>query len=158
MMSTGVFIMNIHLPKKKNGFTLIELLVVMTIIAIIATLGITAYLNAMRNTRNTKSISNLNAMQSAFEQYYGVNGQYEGDAGNACTTMGATLQGGTLPTAQTPASPYVSTCTDTGYCVCAPLEGTGGAVKGGNSDANNCTDFNTAVAGTGAFYCVQNKQ
>lgn len=154
--------MNIQLPKKKNGFTLIELLVVMTIIAIIATLGITAYLNAMRNTRNAKTISNLNAMQSSFEQYYSVAGTYSA----TCSDMSSGIQSGTLPT-EVPGAPAfaVNDCNAADYCVCANLEGNGEtlasqtvSVKGGNATGITCNAATFVTTGIAPYFCIKNQQ
>jgi prepilin-type N-terminal cleavage/methylation domain-containing protein len=140
--------------RNKSGFTLIELLIVMVIIAILATLGIVAYTDALRNARNSRRISHLNSMQAAFEQFYSTNGAYA-----AFATMDTALQGGVVPTAPTPGVGYTyqQTGATTDYCICATLEG--GTVRGGNaSNGDACPSPTYTSNGSGAFYCVQNKQ
>lgn len=148
------------LRNKRSGFTLIELLIVIVIIAILATLGLVAYGYALKNARNARRISDLNAIQAAFEQYYTANGAYVNGCGGA---MDDSLQGLVLdPNTKAPYS-GATTCSTVAYCICAALEpGSGNAgsaeVRGGNSDNASCTDYVTTTDGAGEYYCVQNRQ
>lgn len=144
---------------RKSGFTLIEILIVTVIIGILATLGLIAYSSALKNGRNARRISDLNAIQAAFEQHFTGNSAYVAGCGGV---MDDSLQGG-IPTDPNGGS-YTGAggCTTTSYCVCAALEpaGSGAAgsspVRGGNSGNATCTSYTTN--GSGAYYCVQNRQ
>lgn len=55
---------------KKSGFTLVELLVVISIIALLSVVGAIVYSTVLKQGRDSKRQSDLNAIQSALEQYY----------------------------------------------------------------------------------------
>ncbi len=133
------------LLRKNLGFTIIELLVSMVIIGLLASLAVASYRSARQNSRNAKRRGDMVAIQQAFEQYYMANQTYA----TPCTTMGTGYLQGSFPTETLVGwNAYSLTCTTSGYCICARLEGG----SGGNSTNNACS------FGTGEYFCVQNQQ
>jgi len=140
-----------------KGFTLIELLAVIAIIAILAAMGLVAYTSAQKTARDARRVSDMKAVQSAFEAYAGQNNGIYGTA----SAMYANLQNGAAP--QDPInktvdgvnyiySISVTAGTPGTYCACAKLE-----TNKGNKTVNNCTNTGW-VNGTGGYYCVKNQQ
>ncbi len=130
--------------KKNKGFTLIELLVVIAIIAILSTVVMAGLNSARAKGRDAKRISDVKALQTAFELYYDSCGRYPAamtTASNTGCTGGESL--GTymnpMPTAPTPeAAPagYVYASADgTTYSVVFGLEGKTGALGSGSHTA-----------------------
>lgn len=58
----------------ERGFTLIELLVVVAIIGILAAIAIPQYATYKQQAADSKAKSDLHNMATAFEAYYGSNG------------------------------------------------------------------------------------
>lgn len=95
--------------KNTRGFTLIELLVVIVIIGILATLGIQTFTGAQAKARDTQRISNVQALESAVEQYYQQYGEYpSGTPSTSAVAAGATAVNN-WATLATELKPYLST-------------------------------------------------
>lgn len=139
--------------QKSRGFTLLELLVVISIIGLLIALGVASYTTAQQNGRDAKRRSDMKAVQSAFEQYYAVNGAYPDDAG--CTPADPAIT--SVMPAGLPSDPkpgqtaYSFSCSTDAYCSCALLE----KQDGGNAAAPSGTSCNL---GTGSYFCVENLQ
>jgi len=143
--------------KKFNfGFSLLELLVVISIIGILVSISAAAFNVAQRTSRDSRRRADIKAMQDAFEQYMAENTSYA-----ACSTM-ATYDSGSGPLLPSglPVDPRNSGsfvyntatgCDDTGYCVCAYLEG-----SSGNADAPTGASCNYTAGGD--YYCLTNLQ
>jgi prepilin-type N-terminal cleavage/methylation domain-containing protein len=137
----------------EKGFTLVELLVVITVISLLVALGGASYMNSMRSGRDAVRRGDLNALQQAFEQYFGENNsQYNDD----CEAMAAPYLRGDYPQdpignpAEYTNDPnYESTCTVNGYCICAMLE---------QDDLGNSTTSDCSSWGTGDWFCIENQQ
>ncbi|PIY80509.1 MAG: hypothetical protein COY80_02565 [Candidatus Pacebacteria bacterium CG_4_10_14_0_8_um_filter_42_14] len=131
------------LLKKNSGFTLIELLVVVSIIAILVVVGLVSFTDAQRKAKNSQKISDLKALQTAYEQYYVTNGSmYSSDA--TCDLMkndpDAGLSGDYTD--------FTFSCPDgLEYCVCVSLDN-----GQGNAAADNCSGT------TGQYQCIENLQ
>ncbi|MDP2638860.1 MAG: prepilin-type N-terminal cleavage/methylation domain-containing protein [Candidatus Azambacteria bacterium] len=84
-----------------KGFTLLELLVVIGIIGLLASILVVNLSSARRRARDTKRVSDVRAMQTAVEDYYGKNAFYP-------TSIGALVTGNFLPLRPTdPLAPSV---------------------------------------------------
>lgn len=55
---------------KKNGFTLIELLIVVAIIGILAAIAVPNFLNAQLRAKISRAMGEMQAVESAYLQYY----------------------------------------------------------------------------------------
>ena len=128
---------------KKSAFSLIELLVVIAIIGILVSVATVSYTTIQKRSRDSRRMTDMKAVQNAFEQYYGDNNMYPTD----CLLSPVYLPSG-FPIDPKNSDPYVytSSCT-AGYCYCARLE-----MGGGNATNATCT------FGSGSFYCVKNLQ
>lgn len=62
--------------KLHKGFTLIELLVVISIIGLLSTLAVVSFGNARQKSRDTKRLSDIKAIQSGLELYFGDKDAY----------------------------------------------------------------------------------
>jgi len=147
------------------GVTLIELLVV---IAILSILSIALFMTInpivqIERGRDSRRISDVKAMQSAFEQWYSLNDSVY-DSTNGCANMAEdTIQGEVLPLSPGNAA-YVCQAAlgegvDDSYCVCAELQNKTMQERFGNSFNNRC-NWDTALA-PGALrthYCQSNLQ
>ena len=135
--------------KLQSGFTLLELLVVISIIGILLAVAGVAFSSAQQQGRDSRRVSDMQAVQKAFEQYYSQNGTYSA----TCTTMvtGGGLSVQPLDPVNTGLYSYNYTCTASTYCVCAYLNGS----TRGNSTSNACAFSNT---GTRQYFCVRNLQ
>ncbi len=64
--------------KTERGFTLIELMVVISIIAILSMIGLTMYSSAQKASRDGKRRADIQAIQTALEEYRTDKGYYPG--------------------------------------------------------------------------------
>lgn len=137
--------------KHQLGFTLLELLVVISIIGILIAVGTAAFTTAQKKGRDARRVSDMKAIQSAYEQYFAENNTYA-----TCGTMASALSGGSMPVDPKNVSPNVYTCNGStaGYCACAKLEGTAGANSTASSSDVTCS-FSTSSP---TYFCVQNLQ
>ncbi len=136
------------LSANKKGFTLIELLVVIAIIGIVMSIGVANLITAQRQARDASRRQIIHNIQTAFEQYYGVNGVYP-----TSTTLTQAFENGEAP--QDPRQDVTpidyNGLSTTSYCVCATLEG-----GGGNTSARSGTNCTWATDGN--YYCAHNQQ
>jgi len=131
---------------KKSAFSLIELLVVIAIIGILVSVATVSYTTIQKRSRDSRRMTDMKAVQNAFEQYYGDNTMYPA----SCSLSPTYLPLG-IPIDPKNSTPYIygtdAVCSSTGYCYCARLE-----MGGGNATNATCT------FGSGSFYCVKNLQ
>lgn len=138
--------------KKYQGFTLLELLIVIGLIGILVAVATTSYGTIQKKSRDGRRMSDMKAIQNAFEQYYAdMQGTYPKSV-NDITATGTYVPGG-MPTDPKNTDTYVYTVTydalnGATYCACALLEGG----SGGNATDATCT------FGAGSYYCVKNLQ
>lgn len=136
---------------KKGGFTLVEVLITASIIAILAAivLGFTSQ-GVLQRSRDAQRVTDMTNIQKAFEQYYGVHGNYA-----SCNDMDDEFQGGQRPMVGPQGDNYFCTADAIAYCACAQLE----TDREVNSDGINgvggiyCLFDNS---GDEEYYCVQN--
>lgn len=132
----------------KKGFTLFELLVSISIIGILTALISFSFSAAQRKARDSRRMQDMKAVQSAAEQYYGLNSY----SYPLSTTTPWVVNSQTVleiyPTDPKSGS-YVSSFSATAYCVCALLENT----TSGNASNSTCT-----FAAGGSYFCVKNQQ
>lgn len=130
----------------KRAFSLIELLVVISIVAILVAVATASYSTMQKKGRDSRRVSDMKAVQNAFEQYYGDNNMYP----TTCSLSTTYLPMG-FPIDPKNSTPYIygtdAVCNSSSYCYCALLE-----VGGGNATNTTCT------FGSGSFYCVKNLQ
>lgn len=128
-----------------RGFTLIELLVVIAVMGIITAIATASYSTAQKKARDSRRISDMKAIQNAFEQSYAENHVYPDGCAIDAEYMPMGLPSN--PNANA-AYAYTGVCDATTYCYCAPLESsTGNATE----DCDNGVDI-------GKYYCVHNLQ
>ena len=132
--------------KRQRGFTLLELLVVVSIISILLALGVVAFSTAQRKSRDAKRQGDIKAMQDGFEQFYAVEGSYDG----ACAAGSEYFPGG-LPVDPKDQTAYACDDGEDDYCVCATLE-----TGGGNATSVSCDDYGSTSDGD--YYCLTNLQ
>lgn len=154
-----------RLPAGRHGFTLMELLVVVAIIGILIAIAAASYGTLQKAARDSRRVSDIKAIQTAWEQYFADpnnNQSYPGPVGAtvACTTDLMTSSTTFLPVGF-PTDPKTgvayptvsggSSCSSSSYCFCAGME----TSEGGNSaaDCNNNSD-----AQYKSYYCVRNLQ
>ena len=133
----------------RRGFTLIELLVTISIISIVASLLAGNFINSQKRGYDAKRQGDMRTIQSAFEQYFAVNGVYPVND----TEAGSAFPSTNIPTDPRGNSPYIYARTYTGgtsYCVCAALE-----IIIGNATDTSCT-YGTGE--TAINFCVSNLQ
>lgn len=142
----------------KYGFTLIELLVAVGIISIIIALGTVSYTNTQKKARDSKRTSDLNAIQTAMEQYYLTCGYSypmptDGVINNIiCTTPPPSVILPTMPVDPLNATPYLcqGACDGSEYIICPPnVRETGGTPY--LMETQDCTVSNSTC-------CIVNKQ
>jgi len=96
----------------------------------------------------------MQAVSTAFEQYYSNNDSAYDATSTTCATMAAdtTVLPAGLPSDPKNVAPYTYTwgCTSTSFCVCAQVEATGK----GNSSTSGC-NFSGSPKN---YYCVKNAQ
>lgn len=131
---------------KHKAFSLIELLVVIAIMGILVAIATVSYTTIQKRARDSRRVTDLKALQQAFEQYHGDYSVYSAN----CLLSTTYLPSG-LPTDPKNSAPYVyngdTSCTASGYCYCALLE-----TGGGNAIDDDCT------FGSGSYYCIKNVQ
>ncbi len=130
--------------KKERGFTLIELLAVILIIALLSAIGMAVYAGAQKRARDARRRADIQAIADAFEQYnintgeypvsvstptqYYVNAQVPKDpkstVGGACPA--------TAPFYCYACNQNGSSCTTSGFTLCAVLEQDGSTFCKGN--------------------------
>lgn len=64
------------LKKRQEGFTIIELLIVIVVIGILATLVIVTFTGIQQKARDSKRKTDINAIDTTLESYYGDNNYY----------------------------------------------------------------------------------
>lgn len=64
------------LKKRQEGFTIVELLIVIVVIGILATLVIVTFTGIQQKARDSKRKTDVNAIQSSLENFYGSNNYY----------------------------------------------------------------------------------
>ncbi|NCN07041.1 MAG: type II secretion system protein [Candidatus Pacebacteria bacterium] len=128
--------------RNRKGFTLIELLVVISIIAILVVVGLVSFTDAQRKAKNSQKISDLKALQSAYEQYYSTNTTERFSYSTSCGTM-ETYSG----IDSTNHTGFVKNCDADSYCVCVKLD---------NGQGNATNDACTGT--TGQYQCIENQQ
>jgi len=75
IVSSGLSLMERYFLKdhktclRRQGFTLLELLIVIAIIGILISIGVVSYGAAQKKSRDSRRMSDLKAVQAAFEQY-----------------------------------------------------------------------------------------
>jgi prepilin-type N-terminal cleavage/methylation domain-containing protein len=130
-----------------KGFSLLELLIVIAIIGILVSVGVVSYSTAQKKSRDSRRMSDVKAVQSAFEQYYADN---NGSYPSSCVTPGVLYLPAGLPSDPKNATPNVyslTNCTTASYCFCADLE----------SGAGNASNASCSY-GAGSFFCASNLQ
>ncbi len=132
--------------RNRKGFTLIELLVVISIIAILVVVGLVSFTDAQRKAKNSAKISDLKALQSAYEQYYATNDLVYTSVSN-CSPM----EGADSGIDKTNHTGFVKNCTTTSYCVCVKLDNGQG---NSSSAATDCSGMGTV----GGYQCIKNLQ
>jgi len=66
----------VRLQNKSKGFTIVELLIVIVVIGILATLVIVTFTGIQQKARDSKRKTDLGAIQSSLENFYGSNNYY----------------------------------------------------------------------------------
>lgn len=136
---------------RQQGFTLFELLVVVSIMGILIGFGTVAYSSAQKRARDARRKQDIDAVQSAMEQCYGLfDGAYPTGAYSSgdTVTCDTTDVMDSFPSDPKPTMSYQSSgvSSDT-YCYCAEMES-----ADGNYGAADCS-----TGGTG-YYCVSERQ
>jgi len=140
-----LYMVEYTMAMKRKGFTLIELLVVIAIIGILVAVATVSYTTIQKRSRDSRRVTDLKAVQQAFEQYYGDNSMYP----TGCSLSETYLPLG-FPIDPKNSVPYVysgSSCTAAGYCYCALLE-----TGSGNAASITCG------AGSGSYFCIKQLQ
>lgn len=151
--------MILHSKSRKNGYTLIELLVAATIIGILTTIGVVSFTQINLRGRNAKRKADMEQVRAALESYKSDDSAGGGlyPQGSSFTDMANTLSISnylSLPLPQDPknVSPnvytYAASVSQTSYCICAGLEGTGQ----GQSPDTTCA----SIGVVGDYYCLVN--
>jgi len=134
-----------HLSKSRQGLTFIELLLTIAILAILSVMAFASYSAVQKRGRDTKRVGDMKAIQSAFEQYFIDQNNYNAD----CSVMASNYLQGEIPDDPLGGDYAKQSCADSGYCFCASLEITGS----GNSSDDSCS-----FSSTGDYFCVTNLQ
>jgi prepilin-type N-terminal cleavage/methylation domain-containing protein len=133
----------------KKAFSLIELLIVVALIGILTAIASASYSTMQKKARDNRRVSDMKALQNAFEQYYGDNNAYSNDCLLAITYLPSGL-----PVDPKNSTPYeysgFSSCTVDGYCFCALLE-----TGNGNATDLLCS-FDSGNSGN--YYCIKQLQ
>jgi len=144
--------------KRVEGFTLLELLIVIGLIGILIATSVTSYSTIQKKSRDSRRISDLKAIQNAFEQYYADKNSVYPKTEEKITTETTLYLPNGFPKDPKEADPYLYTrqydASGASYCVCAKLEGT---TTGGNATAPAAALCPINSEG-GSFYCVKNLQ
>jgi len=139
--------------KPVKGFTLLELLITIAIIGILISVGVVSYSSAQKKSRDSRRMSDMKAVQAAFEQYYADNsGNYPATCDSDTTDY---LPAG-FPTDPKSSGTYMYNfnnvhCSTSSYCFCAHLEA-GDGNEGSRAAGSGCSYDG------GPYYCVGNLQ
>lgn len=133
------------MKKIKSGFTLLELLVVIGIIGILVALATVSYSATQAAGRDSRRKQDMVAIQNALEQYYSAN-VYKYPNGT-CSTDAITYMKSAWPVDPDGTAYVPSTCSTSGYCVCATMEK--------DTSGNSGTGCNWTAK---THYCVGNLQ
>lgn len=173
-------------PQSSLGFTLIELMVVVAIIGILMAAGIVGFSNVQRVARDARRRADADAIAKAAEMLYQNTGSYYPASAYANNSLDASWTSGVLVTAFSPyfsqgALPLDPLNNSTyNYNFRAIAQNRPGAVnpqsrfcirvrlEQANGNCSNSTSSNIAemdsfqciftTPGTGAYYCVQQRQ
>lgn len=142
-----------------------ELLIVIAIIGILVSIAAASYITAQKQSRDQRRISDMKAIQNAWEQYFADNNaNYPSDTGCAYSAtptpgvMSGTYMPGGFPKDPRSGTPYPQmvtawrSCSATTYCFCAGIELTKNA-----STTLDCAGVTEGAYPSG-FYCVKNLQ
>jgi len=66
----------VSLNKRQSGFTIVELLIVIVVIGILATLVIVTFTGIQQKARDSKRKTDIGALQTTLENYYGSNNTF----------------------------------------------------------------------------------
>jgi prepilin-type N-terminal cleavage/methylation domain-containing protein len=145
---------------RSQAFTLLELLISIAIIGILISAGVASYSVAQKKARDSRRMSDMKAVQSAFEQYYAANdGKYPDTAnGEHCSTVGAQYLPAGFPTDPKSSGTYTYNFNDVhcridSFCFCAHLESGLGNASGVAAGAT-CSYSTPGVS----YYCVGSLQ
>lgn len=132
----------VSLKNKAKGFTIVELLIVIVVIGILATLVIVTFTGIQQKARDSKRKTDIGAIQSTLENYYGSNNTFPTLADlNSSAWQTANIKGFDPTALQDPkgSSPTVAaTASSTQYGYVVTPTGCSDATTG---NTNPCTNY-----------------